>query len=78
MHLHGYNFYVVGSGTGNYNSTKDTPGYNLVDPPEMNTVGVPKNGWVAIRFRADNPGECLIHDSTMQIRSIINSKKYTT
>ncbi|KAJ8625797.1 hypothetical protein MRB53_034327 [Persea americana] len=61
MHLHGYNFYVVGSGTGNYNRTKDTPGYNLVDPPELNTVGVPKNGWVAVRFRADNPGVWFMH-----------------
>ncbi|CAL5398768.1 unnamed protein product [Camellia sinensis] len=31
-------------------------GYNLVDPPEVNTVGVPTNGWAAFRFRADNPG----------------------
>ncbi|KAJ9675319.1 hypothetical protein PVL29_024320 [Vitis rotundifolia] len=30
----------------------------LVDPPEVNTVGVPKNGWAAIRFRADNY-ECI-------------------
>ncbi|BBH02346.1 laccase 11, partial [Prunus dulcis] len=30
--------------------------YNLVDPIERNTVGVPTGGWTAIRFRADNPG----------------------
>lgn len=56
MHLHGYSFYVVGWGFGNYDKEKDPANYNLVDPPEMNTVGVPKNGWVAIRFRANNPG----------------------
>lgn len=61
MHLHGYNFYVVGSGSGNYNETLHTPGYNLVDPPEMNTVAVPKNGWVAVRFKADNPGKSINH-----------------
>ena len=30
--------------------------YNLVDPVERNTVGVPAGGWVAIRFLADNQG----------------------
>lgn len=57
VHLHGYNFYVVGWGFGNFNPKKDPLNYNLVDPPEENTVGVHKNGWVAIRFRADNPGQ---------------------
>ena len=56
VHLHGYSFYVVGSGFGNFNNGTDPKNYNLVDPPELNTVGVSKNGWAAIRFRADNPG----------------------
>ncbi|KRH55816.1 hypothetical protein GLYMA_06G284300v4 [Glycine max] len=30
--------------------------FNLGDPVEKNTVGVPAGGWTAIRFRADNPG----------------------
>ncbi|KAK2978611.1 hypothetical protein RJ640_006730 [Escallonia rubra] len=57
MHLHGFSFYVVGSGFGNFNNETDPKRYNLVDPPEMNTVGVPTNGWAAIRFKADNPGK---------------------
>ncbi|KAJ9675308.1 hypothetical protein PVL29_024311 [Vitis rotundifolia] len=61
VHLHGYSFYVVGSGFGNFNNRTDPNNYNLVDPPELNTVGVPKNGWAAIRFRADNPGVCFLH-----------------
>ncbi|XP_042493060.1 laccase-14-like [Macadamia integrifolia] len=61
MHLHGYSFYWVGWGFGNFNKTKDPESYNLVDPPEINTVGVPKNGWAAIRFRADNPGVWFMH-----------------
>ena len=56
IHLHGYNFYVVGYGFGNYNKKTDRNKFNLVDPPEVNTIGVPTNGWAAIRFRADNPG----------------------
>ncbi|KAK4578061.1 hypothetical protein RGQ29_028263 [Quercus rubra] len=59
IHLHGYSFYVVGYGTGNYNP--QTANFNLVDPPYMNTIGVPAGGWAAIRFLADNPGVWFMH-----------------
>nr|AAK37828.1 laccase [Pinus taeda] len=61
FHLHGFNFFVVGQGVGNYNESKDAPNFNLVDPVERNTAGVPKGGWMAIRFRADNPGVWFMH-----------------
>ncbi|KAL4558210.1 hypothetical protein LXL04_036408 [Taraxacum kok-saghyz] len=61
LHLHGFNFYVVGQGTGNFNSATDPANFNLVDPVERNTVGVPSGGWVAVRFRADNPGVWFMH-----------------
>eukprot|EP00253_Pinus_taeda_P027960 PITA_27960 len=61
LHLHGYDFFVVGQGTGNYNPRSDPKHFNLVDPPQRNTVGVPSGGWVAIRFRADNPGVWYMH-----------------
>uniref|UniRef100_A0A251T598 Putative copper-resistance protein CopA n=1 Tax=Helianthus annuus TaxID=4232 RepID=A0A251T598_HELAN len=56
LHLHGFNFFVVGQGFGNYDPNKDPKNFNLVDPIERNTVRVPTGGWVAIRFLADNPG----------------------
>lgn len=61
MHLHGYQFSVVGMGFGNFNAARDTPKFNLVDPPVRNTIGTPPGGWVAIRFVADNPGVWLMH-----------------
>ncbi|XP_020098212.1 laccase-2 [Ananas comosus] len=61
FHLHGYNFFVVGTGFGNFDPAKDPATYNLVDPPERNTVGVPAGGWTAIRFRANNPGVWFMH-----------------
>ncbi|GFQ04777.1 laccase-17 [Phtheirospermum japonicum] len=61
LHLHGYNFFVVGEGFGNYDPNKDPAGFNLVDPVERNTIGVPSGGWVAIRFFADNPGLWFMH-----------------
>jgi len=57
LHLHGFNFFVVGQGFGNFDPAKDRAKFNLVDPVERNTVGVPPGGWVAIRFLADNPGK---------------------
>ncbi|XP_042416446.1 laccase-17-like [Zingiber officinale] len=61
MHLHGHNFYVVGRGFGNFDPVDDPSRFNLVDPVERNTVGVPVGGWLAVRFRADNPGVWLMH-----------------
>ncbi|WRX32562.1 Multicopper oxidase [Theobroma cacao] len=61
LHLHGFNFFVVGQGFGNFDPKKDLANFNLVDPIERNTVGVPSGGWVAIRFLADNPGVWLMH-----------------
>ncbi|CAM0944168.1 unnamed protein product [Alopecurus aequalis] len=61
MHLHGFAFYVVGRGLGNFNETTDPATYNLVDPPYQNTVTVPKAGWAAMRFHATNPGVWFMH-----------------
>ncbi|XP_059463148.1 laccase-17-like [Corylus avellana] len=61
FHLHGFNFFVVGQGFGNYDPHNDPTMFNLIDPVERNTVGVPSGGWVAIRFQADNPGVWLMH-----------------
>ncbi|KAA8518921.1 hypothetical protein F0562_016305 [Nyssa sinensis] len=61
LHLHGFNFFVVGQGFGNYDPKNDPAKFNLVDPAERNTIGVPSGGWVAIRFLADNPGVWFMH-----------------
>ena len=60
MHLHGFSFFVVGRGFGNFDKDKDPTMYNLVDPPYQSTVSVPSGGWVAMRFRAANPGKYCI------------------
>jgi laccase len=61
MHLHGFSFYLVGTGLGNFNNQTDPNNYNLIDPPEVNTIQLPKKGWAAIRFVADNPGVWFLH-----------------
>nr|GMD91188.1 putative laccase-9 [Ipomoea batatas] len=61
FHLHGYSFYVVGSGLGNFDIDRDRSNYNLVDPPLVNTIAVAKSSWTAIRFKAENPGVWFMH-----------------
>ncbi|XP_044483480.1 laccase-4-like [Mangifera indica] len=61
IHLHGFNFFAIGSGLGNYNADKHPKKFNLVDPVERNTISVPGGGWMAIRFIADNPGVWFMH-----------------
>ncbi|KAK3162483.1 hypothetical protein QOZ80_1BG0090060 [Eleusine coracana subsp. coracana] len=59
IHLHGFNFFVLAQGVGNF-----TPGgvsYNLVDPVSRNTIAVPGGGWAVIRFVANNPGMWFCH-----------------
>ncbi|XP_070037428.1 laccase-7-like [Nicotiana tomentosiformis] len=61
IHLHGFNFYVLAQGFGNYNPAVDRKKFNLFNPQERNTIGVPVGGWAVIRFRANNPGVWLMH-----------------
>ena len=57
MHLHGFNFFVLGQGLGNYEPAIARRSFNLVNPLVRNTIAVPTGGWTVIRFVADNPGE---------------------
>lgn len=80
MHLHGFNFFVLARGYGNYNATTAVKSYNLVDPQVRNTVGVPAGGWAVIRFTANNPGtptsECYPVPTTNQNLSIFQQTTY--
>lgn len=72
FHLHGFSFHVMGTGqpfgpTTNTN-TRMTVDYlkqldennqldrNTDSPPGKDTIPVPNNGYVLLRFRANNPG----------------------
>eukprot|EP00253_Pinus_taeda_P032527 PITA_32527 len=61
LHLHGFNFFVVGQGVGNYNESANAPKFNLIDHVERNTIEVPKGGWAALRFHVDNIGVWFMH-----------------
>lgn len=76
IHLHGFNFFIVGKGLGNFNSNTDPKNFNLVDPVERNTMSVPSGGWVAIRFIADNPGKFRISSPSCRSRQMLHLMKY--
>ncbi|EEF34519.1 laccase, putative [Ricinus communis] len=61
IHLHGFNFYVLAQGFGNYDDVKHSVKLNLVNPQVRNTIGVPVGGWAVIRFKANNPGVWFMH-----------------
>ncbi|XP_011300921.1 laccase-1 [Fopius arisanus] len=75
FHLHGYGFHVIGQGSfesmgisGGVDRNKaielDQAGLlirNLDRPPVKDTVATPSNGYIILRFYADNPGYWLYH-----------------
>ncbi|KAG0313039.1 hypothetical protein BGZ99_009132 [Dissophora globulifera] len=62
FHLHGHVFQIVGRGEGIYDPSTPYPSYyNTTNPARRDTVLVPSNENVAIRFKADNPGIWLFH-----------------
>ncbi|XP_077238839.1 laccase 7 [Tasmannia lanceolata] len=61
IHLHGFNFFVVAQGFGNFDRARDERKFNLVNPQVRNTIAVPVGGWAVIRFKANNPGVWLMH-----------------
>ncbi|KAK9463448.1 multicopper oxidase-domain-containing protein [Lipomyces oligophaga] len=61
FHLHGYKFWVLGAGSGNYHSSNKKIILNTQNPIMRDTVGVQGYGWVLVRFIADNPGIWAFH-----------------
>ncbi|KAL5722779.1 laccase [Ranunculus cassubicifolius] len=61
MHFHGFDFYVLAQGFGNYDPVTGPMKFNLVNPQLRNTIGVPMGGWAVIRFIANNPGMWFAH-----------------
>lgn len=61
MHLHGHDFYVLGTGQGTFDVNNDPQKLLYVNPPRRDTKILPAGGWLAIAFQTDNPGAWLFH-----------------
>lgn len=72
FHLHGHRFFVTAMGR-NANASPmtaekvraltTTTHQNLKSPPLKDTVSIPSNGYVTIRFITDNPGMWALHST---------------
>ncbi|OOQ83552.1 Laccase-1 [Penicillium brasilianum] len=60
IHLHGHDFWVLGSGYGNFDSSM-TNGLTLVNAPRRDVVMLPASGYVVIAIKTTNPGVWLMH-----------------
>lgn len=59
IHLHGHDFFVIGSGPGQYDPSSAT--LNWSNPPRRDTETLPGGGWLAIAFNSNNPGTFQSH-----------------
>ncbi|KAI1821444.1 multicopper oxidase-domain-containing protein [Xylaria intraflava] len=63
MHLHGHDFLVLGAsatGAGPFTAA-DKAMLKATNPTRRDVTMLPGNGWLALAFRADNPGNWLFH-----------------
>lgn len=62
FHLHGHVFQVVGRGKGVYDGHNNSAvEWRLTNPMRRDTISVPPEGFVLLRYRADNPGAWFFH-----------------
>ncbi|KAK7518617.1 putative multicopper oxidase, type 1 [Phyllosticta citriasiana] len=61
MHLHGHDFYILGYGTGIFDTATSPSKLNFNNPTRRDSAILPARGWLAIAFPTDNPGSWLMH-----------------
>lgn len=59
IHLHGHDFYILGSGGGVWD--KDVSKLKLNNPTRRDTAMLPALGYLLLAFPADNPGLWVMH-----------------
>lgn len=60
IHLHGHDYFILGSGNGTFDTTA-LSSLNLINPPRRDTAVLPGNGYLVMAFMVDNPGAWLLH-----------------
>lgn len=65
FHIHGHNFWELGSFSGPFDPGFDIPHYNLVNPVYRNTQALFPGGWTTLRFIASNVGVWMLECETL-------------
>lgn len=55
MHLHGHDFWVLGSGYGEFDSS-NPDALTLVNAPRRDVAMMPASGYLVIAIKTNNPG----------------------
>ncbi|KAK2043561.1 multicopper oxidase [Colletotrichum somersetense] len=58
IHLHGHDFLLLGTGSGQFTSSADL---QFDNPTRRDVAQLPGGGWMVIAFKTDNPGAWLMH-----------------
>ena len=58
IHLHGHDFYILGSGNGTFDASTHLEELKFDNPTRRDSANLPAAGWIAIAFPTDNPGAC--------------------
>ena len=61
IHLHGHDFYVMGTGSGTFDIETDPANLIYDNPTRRDTEMLPAAGWLVIAYPTDNPGAWLMH-----------------
>ncbi|KAF2103704.1 putative multicopper oxidase, type 1 [Rhizodiscina lignyota] len=61
IHLHGHDFYILGSGSGVFDPSSQASSLAFNNPYRRDVTFLPGGGWVVIAFPTDNPGAWLMH-----------------
>lgn len=61
IHLHGHDFYLLGTGTGTFDKATDPQNLQYSNPTRRDTAFLPAGGWMVIAWPTDNPGAWLMH-----------------
>jgi FtsP/CotA-like multicopper oxidase with cupredoxin domain len=68
IHLHGHDFYIVGSGTGTWDGS--TTGLTFNNPTRRDTATMPAGGYLLMAFPADNPGAWVVSESHIHVLTV--------
>ncbi|KAF2726351.1 multicopper oxidase [Polychaeton citri CBS 116435] len=60
IHLHGHDFYVLGTGQGRW-ADSNRNSLNYKNPTRRDVAMLPQSGWLALAFQTDNPGAWIMH-----------------
>ncbi|KAE8382646.1 extracellular dihydrogeodin oxidase/laccase [Aspergillus bertholletiae] len=60
MHLHGHDFWVLGSGYGQFDASQANS-LTLVNAPRRDVAMMPASGYLVIAIKTNNPGAWLMH-----------------